>query len=260
MIGWNAMVRCPLCNSREKSLYAALQYGEEEFEEHEDLREIKQDDEGGVVLYFSICECGLVYVDRVLDDLDKYYGELYTPIHESRIGRAALDQNELERATRIGEGWPDAQGEQKVLDIGCGAGIFMNLLQAKGYIVEGVDLRPEHCNFDIKIHTSLSEIPADSKYDVISMIHMVEHLPDPIPYMEGLRGLLAEGGQIFIEVPNFSANKGTLSVNHPLAYSTHTMKDLLRKSGLVPSTVGVVPIVDTYGGWKTVIQAIARLR
>ncbi|MHA2068947.1 MAG: class I SAM-dependent methyltransferase [Candidatus Thorarchaeota archaeon] len=254
MIGWIKYERCPLCKSREKHLYSSIYYSPEEAKSIADQLEL--DEGGGLSLYYSMCECTFVYVDRYMDDMKTYYSTLYTRIHEERVGREALTENEANRAKRLAERFPDAENSETVLDIGCASGKLMELLDGKGYLPYGVDMRPAHCEFGTA-WPSLDHA-APMEYDIITMIHMVEHLEDPISYMEGLRKFMGEKSQIFIEVPSLAPSAGTLSLNHPVGYTTHAMRDMLQKSGYKVRACGVVPIADERG-WRTVIQAVCVL-
>lgn len=90
-----------------------------------------------------------------------------------------------------------------VLDFGCGAGGFLNEIADS---TECSGLEPdkklaEHVrSTGINCYSSLTEI--DRKFQVITIIHVIEHLKDPRKTLTDLIPFLEEGGEIIIETPN----------------------------------------------------------
>ena len=255
MIGWTKVEKCPICKSRNKHPYTVLRYTPEDLSDI--VKEIEADGDGGIRLDFYICECGLVYVNRILEDQYAYYHDLYTKIHMERIGEERLKSSELERAVRISDVWADVDKPVDVLDIGCGKGYFLGELEKKGYTGYGVDLRPDYAE-DREVWGSLDEIP-DIRFDIISMVHMLEHMLHPIEYLEGLRKFMKPDGALFIEVPSFTPAGGTLSINHPIGYTVHTLQDVVGKAGFHTYSVTVTPFRDASGIWKSVLQLMAKV-
>ncbi|WP_106793704.1 bifunctional 2-polyprenyl-6-hydroxyphenol methylase/3-demethylubiquinol 3-O-methyltransferase UbiG [Aquimarina sp. Aq78] len=95
-----------------------------------------------------------------------------------------------------------------LLDIGAGTGDFLSAAKNKGWRIEGVepnnqakelakqkgiDLKPETANLDSK------------SFDVITMWHVLEHIPDLQLQIRELRRLLKPNGFVIIAVPNFKS-------------------------------------------------------
>lgn len=93
---------------------------------------------------------------------------------------------------------------KKLLDFGCGAGGF--LMMAKDYAskVAGVEkqdaLRVLFKEKNLDIFDNPDEI--HDKFDVITMFHVLEHLPDPKSVIKELLNKLKDDGKLIIEVPN----------------------------------------------------------
>jgi hypothetical protein len=63
------------------------------------------------------------------------------------------------------------------------------------------------------------------------MIHVLEHLPDPVATLRSLRQeRLAPTGWLLVEVPNLYAHD-CFEVAHLSSFSAHTLRQMLQKSG-----------------------------
>lgn len=96
--------------------------------------------------------------------------------------------------------------EKLILDIGAGTGDFLVQCKKSGWKVEGVEPSKnardlaEH-KLGIKLKTQISELGTE-KYDVITMWHVLEHVPNLIDYVSQLNGLLKPKGTLVVAVPN----------------------------------------------------------
>ena len=99
------------------------------------------------------------------------------------------------------------QPHGKVLDIGCGTGEFLAHLMSRGYQVEGIepDVKAREqaiSNHSIAVVPSLEQVPNQEYYQVITMWHVLEHVPDVRATFKKLFALLADRGIIMIAVPD----------------------------------------------------------
>lgn len=103
-----------------------------------------------------------------------------------------------------------------ILDVGCGTGIHMNLLEKDGYKVDGLDLSNEMLNI-AKIRTNgnlfkgnLIDFKMDKKYDaIISMFAVFNHLKNYNEFEKGILNLyqkLNEKGILIIDLHNGRLN------------------------------------------------------
>ncbi|HEY2924929.1 MAG TPA: class I SAM-dependent methyltransferase, partial [Candidatus Eisenbacteria bacterium] len=100
-------------------------------------------------------------------------------------------------------------GGGSVLDIGCGSGQFLAHLARRGHECHGTELSAETGKRASKIpglHMHFgaldSEIFAEGTFHLISIWHVLEHLPDPDRALRFCHRWLVEGGALLIAVPN----------------------------------------------------------
>jgi 2-polyprenyl-3-methyl-5-hydroxy-6-metoxy-1,4-benzoquinol methylase len=131
---------------------------------------------------------------------------------------------------------------KKILDFGCGWGGFLKKIK-KARSLTGIELRKE-CIFYIrknikKIHISDSLNNLNKEYDIITMFHVLEHIPYQIETLKELKKKLKKNGKIIIEVP--SANdfllkldefkKFTFWSEHLILHTENSLRKILKVSG-----------------------------
>jgi SAM-dependent methyltransferase len=96
-----------------------------------------------------------------------------------------------------------------LLDVGAATGIFMHLAREGGWEPTGVELCADRAaeavkEFDLSIVVGTFEQQhfEGRHFDAISMLDVVEHVPDPLTMLRRAHALLRPGGAIFIAVPN----------------------------------------------------------
>jgi 2-polyprenyl-3-methyl-5-hydroxy-6-metoxy-1,4-benzoquinol methylase len=101
-----------------------------------------------------------------------------------------------------------AKHNGRLLEVGCGAGSTLKLLQDFGWQVEGVDFDPpaveEASKKGLKVHLgtlSEQELPSGS-FDAIVSNHVIEHVPDPVGLLRECHRLLKPGGNLVVITPN----------------------------------------------------------
>src|SRR3989344_8418016 len=100
----------------------------------------------------------------------------------------------------------------KILDLGCGAGEFLSELKKRGYEVFGMDFDREAIQiakdtFGLENVFALSfeefcqksDLP---KFDMITFFEVIEHLADPVGFIENVKNLLRPGGKIILSTPS----------------------------------------------------------
>jgi len=89
-----------------------------------------------------------------------------------------------------------------VLDIGCGDGAFLSVFQDKHAVgVEPSARARELCTEKgLEVTPSISDV--NEAFDVITLWHVLEHLPNLKEDLNAIKSLLSDKGKLFVAVPN----------------------------------------------------------
>ncbi|MDY0780480.1 class I SAM-dependent methyltransferase [Tenacibaculum sp. IB213877] len=97
---------------------------------------------------------------------------------------------------------------KSLLDIGSGTGDFLITCKNNGWQVKGVEPNEKARNISLTknlvINSSLEEIKHE-KFDVITLWHVLEHVPNLIEYITKIKSLLKDDGVLIIAVPNYKS-------------------------------------------------------
>lgn len=99
--------------------------------------------------------------------------------------------------------------EKKLLDIGCGTGDFLLTCKNNGWNVVGVEPNKTAKKIAETKLTSTIYIDIDNvlskRFDVITLWHVLEHVPNLEEYISKLKLLLKPNGVLIVAVPNFKS-------------------------------------------------------
>lgn len=117
-----------------------------------------------------------------------------------------VKQKALRDKIKLIEGFQPGKG--KILDIGAGTGDFLVMAKSNGWEIVGLEPSPKARaiaqNKGVTFLEKLSQMP-DHSADVITMWHVLEHVPDVENQIAELKRILKPGGTIIIAVPNFKS-------------------------------------------------------
>lgn len=135
----------------------------------------------------------------------------------------------------------------RILEIGTGAGLFLKAFARAGWQAVGVEVNDEAARFarerlGLNVHTGYAEsldVPPAS-FDVVALMDVIEHVPDPGATVATAHRLLRPGGVLLMQTPNVNA-LSRLALGAPWAvlspaehlyyFSEKTMEALLRARG-----------------------------
>lgn len=99
----------------------------------------------------------------------------------------------------------------RILMVGCGDGLELEVARAAGWRPEGYDIDPATTaavaeRVGVPVHSGPFEaLPMRGAFDAVFMDQVLEHLKQPIDYLEKARDLLVPGGLLFVAVPNIGS-------------------------------------------------------
>jgi SAM-dependent methyltransferase len=88
-----------------------------------------------------------------------------------------------------------------LIEVGCGKGHFLEHLQHSGYQITGVDPAYEGTNPSVTRQYFAPELKM--RADGIVLRHILEHVKNPITFLNSIRDANGGAGKIYIEVPCF---------------------------------------------------------
>ena len=137
-------------------------------------------------------------------------------------------------------------GGARLLEIGCGTGVFLAKAREHGFDCEGLELSSYAADFvrgmGIPVQTkSIEEADfAENTWDAIVMREVIEHLPQPMESLKTIHRWLKPGGVLFMATGNYDCPERKLRGSewfyfmpegHLYYFSNRTMVKYLRKAG-----------------------------
>ncbi len=122
---------------------------------------------------------------------------------QDRVYLAARQWSMRRKYTLIKAFFPNG----RVLDIGCGTGQFLAYLMSRGYVVQGVEpstaaRQQAIADHSLQVVPQLEQVAAQENIQVITMWHVLEHVPDLRATFKRLHSLMADRGLLLIAVPD----------------------------------------------------------
>lgn len=197
----------------------------------------------GYTVHNRICvHCGMVFQSPRMNtkELDEFYASEYRQVYQgdespnpqdllTQEGRASALLNfvidEIPEVTRH-------------LDIGCSAGSLLKKFRSHyGNNPVGVEPGDAYRRYaqtkGLTVYSDIADLQTagESKFDMISMAHVLEHLSNPVGYLTYLRErYLSRDGWLLIEVPNLYCHD-SFEIAHLISFSKHTLRQTLQRAG-----------------------------
>lgn len=153
------------------------------------------------------------------DELEEYYSSNYYSGEESQAktwdgcrNRLFLQTLKILKKRGISE-------HDTILDIGCGYGAFLNFASKTGFTIEGIDISKSAIKYiKEKLHLrvwqgELGVLPLQKgRFKAITMLDVLEHLPDFMDKLKNAYDLLTVNGLIYIRVPNMNFHLAKMKI------------------------------------------------
>ncbi|MDO4573597.1 MAG: class I SAM-dependent methyltransferase [Planctomycetia bacterium] len=221
---------------------------------------------GDPFTFFRCSQCGCLQIEEFPSDMSKYYDGDYYSLQGDPFDRLPPWKQKITLWKEyLSLFWARPVGKvvfrdffmrkwltmvpwnrkQRILDIGCGNGYFLRMLQRQGFrhltgadpfidkeIHEGTGFR--------LLKQAIDQV--EGEYDVIVMSHSLEHMPDQHLAFQNMRRLLAPNGYLAVMIPMYSAyflkKYGNFwyswSIPHHFyLHSEQSFEKLVRENGLL---------------------------
>jgi len=215
---------CPLCGSAVSALF--------------DQREFR----GHHVTNVTCMACGLVYQSPRMTETESqaFYEAEYRLLYQGQEEPNPKDLTVQTARAKVALDYirQQVKSSNHILDIGCSTGILLQQFQAN-YQCQACGIEPGNVyrkyaqTLGLEVFSSLEELhaPGLSHFDLVSMMHVLEHLPNPVEYLKYIREKFLEpDGWLLLEVPNLYAHD-CFEVAHLISFSAHTLTQVVQKAG-----------------------------
>lgn len=166
----------------------------------------EQGDKNQYKLY-KCTNCGLVNLDLSNLKIDEHQGKYFAQFNSV----ANYEKNKGAKAAyQFFNKYVPVKGDY--LDIGCGSGTVLYFAKKDGWNVKGLEISSGFADFvreKLKVEVLVGDFmkfeKMDEQFDVVSLRHVLEHLPDSILAMNKISALLKIGGYGHFEFPNINS-------------------------------------------------------
>mgnify|MGYP000031644423 CR=1 FL=1 len=235
--------KCPLCNSaaEAQSVVTPHVYG----------------DDSGNRSFFQCNACDVRYQFPGLtpDEEAKFYAAEFESFMAGRAGTKGgwhqaedhIFANEKTRLRRMNYIKPLLPDRCSVLEVGCSSGFMLWPLVESGHQCTGIEPSGVFSEYvrerGLDVFESINQLKnTETKYDLIMHFFVLEHISDPVPFLESQLALLKPGGKIIFEIPNAadplysvydipSFERFYWSIAHPWYFSEASTHYLLKQLG-----------------------------
>jgi len=184
--------------------------------------------------------CGFVFSKKIpsKEVIEKYYenyglGDFISPITIKRY-HEILDEFESFRKTN------------RILDVGCGTGYFLNEAKKRGWEVYGTEISQKSVDICSKKGIIMKKGFLNAvdfepnSFDIILSIEVIEHINNPQEEISNFYTILRKGGLVYVTTPNFNSLlrlklKAAYNVitfpEHLSYYTPNSLKKLFKLKG-----------------------------
>lgn len=154
---------------------------------------------------YRCVDCRSTLVDPIPENLMDYYSD-YHAISQGKSWLRAVKacKNRLDVVLAAGDG-----EKRPILDIGAGAGAFVNAARNDGFLVAAIE-QDEKCRSNLesiipgKVNMDFEEYIRQGSFEpeLITLWHVFEHIPNPDLFLKSMKKTFPVGTKIILEVPN----------------------------------------------------------
>ncbi len=167
----------------------------------------------------------MLITDPQPKDLSKYYESedyiSHTDSAESWVDKVYQFVKQFNLRSKLSLINANSSGDKSLLDIGAGTGDFLAFSKSRGWKVVGVEpnkrAQQKAAEKGVDLKNDL-KLLGDQHFDVITLWHVLEHLPDLDKQIGEMVSLLKDNGTLIVAVPNYKSYDAGFYKNFWAAY------------------------------------------
>jgi len=187
--------------------------------------------------------CTMLYTNPQVAPEDLH--AFYPPDYSAHASDRAHTQKKHPRGRDPWDVLPEV-GQKRLLDVGCGSGAYLLRQQDAGWRVFGVEpsTRAVLAARALGLEVIEGAIPGaklpQEQFEVITMLGVLDHLPEPAATLRALRGMTAPQGRLIVSVPNAASAAAALFgadwpgwdlPRHQNHFAPMTLRQLIQRAG-----------------------------
>jgi len=186
--------------------------------------------------------CGLVFMENIptIDELDKHYSK-YSYSSDGYLSPLTIQSYNL-----LLDEFEPYRKTNKILDVGCGRGWFLQEAKKRGWNVYGTEYSEEAIKIcksnglEMNVGKLESNTFSNEEFDIITSFEVIEHINNPLEETSYIFNFLRKGGLFYLTTPNFNCYlrfylKEDYNIigypEHLTYYTKRTLKKLLSQQG-----------------------------
>lgn len=237
--------KCPLCQAgaEKQSVVTSHVYGGET--------------RGQAFFHCGSCDVRYLHPGLSPEDEARFYAAEFEGFMAGRAGHQGgwhraeehVAANEATRLRRMKYLSPRLAKGDNLLEVGCSSGFMLFPLVEAGHVCTGVEPSGVFREFvksrGLAVHESLAalrESDPEARFDVVLHFFVLEHIADPVAFLEAQLALLKPGGRIVFEIPNAADPLYSVydipaferfywAIAHPWYFSEPSLHHLLKQLG-----------------------------
>ncbi|MFD2034400.1 methyltransferase domain-containing protein [Belliella marina] len=165
-----------------------------------------------ILVQCNSCDVTWTYIGNPVNLEELYQDEVYKVVDNRNSIFEKIIFWESEKIIEKTEMLSESKQPLKILDFGSGKGHFLYKCQQKGWDCHGIETAKDRADFSrekygVNVSDGFYEggLVNGGNFDVIALLHVLEHLPDPKGLLKKLLQNLKTNGILIIEVPNIDS-------------------------------------------------------
>jgi SAM-dependent methyltransferase len=200
----------------------------------------------GKTALFTCAHCGFGIFHPPITGSDGFYQEISGAGQGGYYSRDTWEHRQALNAL---------QDCRKILEIGCGAGFFLEKLQSRGKEVQGVELNSAAARFARSRGVPVDQAAIEDfapghmeEFDAVCFFQVLEHVAQPLVFFENALVCLKPKGRLFVSVPNMAGILGKMAPlvsnvppHHVTRWTPAALAHLARRFQLTVAAWGYEP-------------------